>query len=959
MSFRYFRFYLSESGPYDAEELSQSLSTSEKELGFIRVSFDLTSDDPSISILCESDEEMTHHQDKWSLFFQNSHIKVKEKIEHEVLEDEERLKVRCSHEHELDCSHDHHGEHDHHKHHGKHDHHKHHGKHDHHKHHGEHDHHKHHGEHDHHKHHDEHAQHKHHDEHAQHKHHGEHAQHKHHGKHAQDKHHGEHAQHKRHGEHAQHKHHGEHAQHKHHGKHDHHKHHDHHDHHDRHWLKAAVGLVYGVGLLTLFVAGINIPMLAYYLITGSSTLVTLYLGHRVYQSAWNAVLQRKWEMSSLYTISTLTIIAVSTVSFFVPGLPMMLESAPLILGFWHLGEAIEHTLLDKLHEKLDIRDCVSETALLKAGGERKIPVKQLVPNDIIILNKGDVIPVDGVLLQSALLYTTRIDGSPHLKQFNPGDVVKAGMCLANHMPQLEMRVTKTYQNSYLSLIAKKINKANDEKAPVELLANQILKYFVPGLLTVALVSGVVVGSLFSPVLAIQCVISVLVSACPCALSMITPMAVRIGMKKASEKGVHYKDGKTLQSASDIDTVVFDLNGTLTQGEVSVSSLFIEEKNKPLLKFIALLESKAPHPVGKTVKDYIEKQGVLIDDSLEVASPDTSHHSGIKGIISGETFMVGNRDMLRANGIDTINPPYDDNKNGTVYMVRGSEVIGQIALTDKLRADAIATVKQLQSMGKQVHICTGADLETAKQYATLLGIPLNNICANTVGVSTSDEEVSKDSYIRKLQRQGRKVAMVGDAANDLLAIGEADIGIAVESSIGDKLTKQKAGIVVQQGLLFPIATAFDVASKTKQNISQNLFVSLTYNSVITLVASGLFVALDFALNPAMGVALMVVESALVLANLYRLKHQETVSPASLPENRFESVLREETTYRVLKSLGLGPKSSVELQGVLQKEASRLPVSTAPGGWLGLFNYCTRGTGNSSEKMVMGESAVFGQ
>nr|WP_245954028.1 HAD-IC family P-type ATPase [Legionella donaldsonii] len=713
-------------------------------------------------------------------------------------------------------------------------------------------------------------------------------------------------------------------------------------------------------MLTLFVAGINIPMLAYYLITGSSTLVTLYLGHRVYQSAWHALLQRKWEMSSLYTISTLTIIAVSTVSFFVPGLPMMLESAPLILGFWHLGEAIEHSLLDKLHEKLDIRDCVSETALLKADGERKISVKQLVPNDIIILNKGEVIPVDGVLMQSALLYTTRIDGSPHLKQFKPGDVVKAGMCLANHMPPLEMRVTKTYQNSYLSLIAKKINKANDEKAPVELLANQILKYFVPGLLTVALISGVVVGSLFSPVLAIQCVISVLVSACPCALSMITPMAVRIGMKKASEKGVHYKDGKTLQSASDIDTVVFDLNGTLTQGEVSVSNLFIEEKNKPLLKFIALLESRAPHPVGKTIKDYIEKQGVLIDNSLEVTSTDASHHSGFKGIISGETFMVGNREMLRANGIDTINPPYDDNKNGTIYMVRGSEVIGQIALTDKLRADAIATVKQLQLMGKQIHICTGADKETAKQYAALLGIPLSNICANTVGASTSDDEVSKDSYIKKLQRQGHKVAMVGDAANDLLAIGEADIGIAVESSIGDKVTKQKAGIVVQQGLLFPIVTAFDVASKTKQNISQNLFVSLTYNSVITLVASGLFVALDFALNPAMGVALMVVESALVLANLYRLKHQETVAPASLPENKFESALQGETTFRLLNSLGFRPKSSVEQQVVLQKEeASHFSVSTSPRGWLGLFNYCTRRTGNSSEKRVVDQSLVFNQ
>ncbi len=608
-------------------------------------------------------------------------------------------------------------------------------------------------------------------------------------------------------------------------------------------------------------------------------------------------------MSTLYTISSLAIIGISIASLFVPGLPMMLESAPLVLGFWHLGEAIEHTLLEKINKKLDIRDCVSETILLKDGGQREIPVKQLIPNDIIIINAGQVIPVDGVLTQPALLHTTRVDGSPYLKQFNPGDAVKAGMCLANHLTQIEMRVKKTHQNSYLSLIAKNINKANDEKAPVELFANKILKYFVPGLLAVALVSGIVVGLLFSPALAIQCVISVLVSACPCVLSIITPMAVRIGMKKASEQGVHYKDGKTLQAASYIDTVVFDLNGTLTEGEVSVNDLKMDYKNKGLLKYFAFLEGKSAHPVAVKIKKYIEQENVVVvDEPFEVSSIDTSHHSGIKGIISGETFMIGNTDMLRANGIENINAPYDDVKNGTIYMVRGKELVGQISLTDHLRQDAIATVKHLQLMKKQVHICTGADQTTAQQYAQLLGISNDNIFANTVGVAATHNEVSKESYIRKLQRKGRRVAMVGDAANDLPAIACSDLGIAVKSNIGDALTEQHAGIVVQQGLLFPIAKGFDVASKTKKNIFQNLFVSLTYNSLITLVASGLFVALGFALNPVIGVALMVVESAIVLANLYRLKLEETVSLDSNIVCNDEIVATTQTTSQILNGLG---------------------------------------------------------
>ncbi len=259
------------------------------------------------------------------------------------------------------------------------------------------------------------------------------------------------------------------------------------------------------------------------------------------------------------------------------------------------------------------------------------------------------------------------------------------------------------------------------------------------------------------------------------------------------------------------------------------------------------------------------------------------------------------------------------------MVRGSEVIGQIALTDYLRQDARATVKTASVSRKQVHICTGADETTAELYAQLLGISNNHICANAVGVAATDKEVSKESYIQQLQRKGRKVAMVGDAANDLTAIACADLGIAVKSDIGDKLTEHYAGVVLQRGLLFPIAAAFDVASKTKQNIFQNLFVSLTYNSVITLVAAGLFISLGFTLNPALGVALMVVESAIVFANLYRLKYQKTVCLGSNIENNRESDPTQETTSQILNGLSFSPETSPEHKALPMEN----PVETSFG------------------------------
>lgn len=624
-------------------------------------------------------------------------------------------------------------------------------------------------------------------------------------------------------------------------------------------------------------------------------------------------MNKKWDITTLYTISTLTIAIVSVLSIFIPGLPMMLEAAPLVLGFWHLGEGIEHSLIGEINKKLDVRDCVPPLVLLKSNPNKEISIKKLIPNDIIIIKKGDVLPVDGVLNQKALLYTTKIDGSPDLKEFYPGDVVSAGMRLAEHLTSLEMRVTKTFQNSYLSLIAKNIDQANAEKAPIEQFANKILTYFIPGLIAVAIISGIVIGLLFTPALAIQCVVSVLVSACPCALSLITPMAVKIGMKKATDHGIQFKNGKSLQSAADIDTIVFDLNGTLTEGKITVSALNIDIANEKYLNHFALLESQTKHPVAKIIKSYIKQQAMASSESLEISCVDKSHHSGLKALINDDLFMIGNKDMLLEHGITHFDTPYDKPENGSIYMVKGSSVIGQIALSDPLRKDALATVNQLKKMGKNIHICTGADKGFAEYYASLLGIPKENICSNTVGAITKPNQMSKSDYIKELQSKGCKVAMVGDAANDLTAITTSDIGIAVKSSIGDEITQQYAGIVVQKGLLFPIATAFDVAQKSRQNIFQNLFISLTYNSIITLVAAGLFVAIGFALNPAVGVALMVLESTIVLANLYRFKRQDIVTATEQERpDLIETEREKHSTIQVLNALNHSPQLDNDIE-----------------------------------------------
>lgn len=629
-----------------------------------------------------------------------------------------------------------------------------------------------------------------------------------------------------------------------------------HFHAENHKLKAIIGLAWGFGQ---FLLPLSMPFLSI-----SNAIVTLYLGLSVYKSAWQALNERQIVMTTLYAISTLSILCVSIFSYFIPWLPMMSEAAPLILGFWHLGEFIENQLVSKINQKLNVTDCLLPKATIKGTPNKSINIKKINPNDILIINNGEVIPVDGILNTPSTISTTRIDGSPFPKTLEVGALLKSGMSVVGDTSFIEMQATHNYDESYLSKVAKNIKKAHLEKAPIELLANKILSFFIPGLISIAITSSIVIACYFGPVAAIQCVISVLVSACPCALSLITPMAVKIGMQKASEKGIHFKNGKDLQAASQINDVVFDLNGTLTEGKFEIMDLNITDET--LLPLVAALESHSKHPVAKVIQDYIENQRPVEHQSIHITQIDKTHHAGIKAVINGDTLMIGNSDFLKYHNI----PIQTDKENFSQFIVKNGMVVGTILLHDALRQDAIATVQKLQQMGKTVHICTGTDKKYVERYAEILKIMPEHIFTN------ADDKKTKESYIRQLQANHRKVAMVGDAFNDAGAVAYADIGIAVKSVIGDKITEEQASITVPKGMLFSIVSALDVAEKTSSNIFQNLMISLSYNSVITIIASGAFLAIGISINPIVGVALMILESVIIFSNLLRFKNQDTVS-----------------------------------------------------------------------------------
>jgi len=267
---------------------------------------------------------------------------------------------------------------------------------------------------------------------------------------------------------------------------------------------------------------------------------------------------------------------------------------------------------------------------------------------------------------------------------------------------------------------------------------------------------------------------------------------------------------------------------------------------------------------------------LTEPSITV---DKTNHSGLTGFIQGEEYVLGNQQMMNDQGVDMQQIekkcPSIDVGDSLIYLARAKKVIGYVVLTDPLRDDALRTVNALKSMKKRIYLCTGADEATALRYAKKLGISPENTYAACVGADTSPLLRNKKSYIQQLRKGGHRVCMIGDAANDAVAVAASDFGIAIKSKGGDDITQQEAGAVIQSGSLLPLVGAFAVAKQTVNNIKQNLVASVIYNALTMMITGGLLLAVGVVLNPGVGVALMMFQTSLILLNAYRFKQQKCV------------------------------------------------------------------------------------
>jgi P-type Cu2+ transporter len=652
-----------------------------------------------------------------------------------------------------------------------------------------------------------------------------------------------------------------------------------------HAFWGAVGLSAGFFLLLIPLFFTSIPFALVTLLTLSSIALTIALGWDFYRAAYRDLWQGIWTMDTLFSISTAMILGVSLAALFFPALPMMFETGLLIFGFRHAGIAIADAFKAKLLRVRRFQDDAPKTVMLQNA--KIIALDAVKPGDRLRVSIDDLLAVDGVFESgSGMVSNLYQTGSYHSEPLVLGKVYPAGTTLVSISEPLVFCVTATANDSFLARQDRAILDAKLKRASEKKKASGVaywLQYFVPFVVGVAATSGLVVGVYFgSWILAMQCAVCVLVSACPCTLGLIVPLVTHIGIKKAEKTGIYFREPEQLKMLNKIKRVMIDLNGTFTDG---VSKVLHPEENKDLLALMAHFEQHEAHWAAKAIKTAAKD--LKLPTQQGACKRLKSTHNGVEILFEGDHYLIGNRDMLADI------PDLPDIKLGigqtVVYLSKNGKFHGQLILEDKIRAGAYDVVRELNAMGKEVYLCTGTDKATADYYARVLKIPEAHVFSNC---TIKD----KLSALADLKKNGDEVAMLGDSVNDAEVIAASDFGLAVEHDGGHVGVQQGASAVLRTASLLPVIQLFKIADKTTAQIHQNIGFNCIYNAVFMLAPVALSVGAGVILSPAIGAASMILQTLLLFANVYRFDRQEDEAPSPTTREKSAGEATSEFTNR---------------------------------------------------------------
>ena len=613
------------------------------------------------------------------------------------------------------------------------------------------------------------------------------------------------------------------------------------------------------------------------------TLPIIVCGYSFYTKGFKALLKRRPNMDSLVAIGTTSAIAYSIYNIILiyQGqhhlvMQLYLETAGVIVTLILLGNALEAVSKSKTSEAIKkLMGLAPKTAtILKDNVEIEVPISAVEIGDIVVVKPGEKVPVDGVIIHGA----TAIDEAMLTGESLPvdkkiGDEVFAASMNKNGMIGFE--ATKVGNDTALAQIIKLVEEAASSKAPIAQIADIVTGYFVPVACGIALLAGILwyVGT-GDFELAMITFISVLIIACPCALGLATPTALMVGTGKGAENGILIKSGVALEGAYKLNTIVFDKTGTITEGKPEVTDLMPDGDryvDEFMLKVVASIEAASEHPLGQAIVMEASKRGL---DLYEVDDFEAITGKGVRGRIaasengSQDVVLVGNRKLMAENAIDLTgwieraDHLAADGKT-PMYVAKAGEMMGIIAVADVVKASSKAAIAKLQSMGIEVAMLTGDNQKTAAAIAKQVGI--DRVLAEVLPGNKSDE-------VKRLQSEGKQVAMVGDGINDAPALVQADVGIAIGS--GTDVAIESADIVLMGSDLMDVLTAVKLSKKTIANIKQNLFWAFIYNMICIPIAAGILHLFGGPLlNPMFAAGAMAFSSISVLLNALRLKNFE--------------------------------------------------------------------------------------
>jgi len=601
------------------------------------------------------------------------------------------------------------------------------------------------------------------------------------------------------------------------------------------------------------------------------------VGYKFYTVGFSRLLKLQPNMDSLIATGTSAAILYSIFAIYQIAMgnyqyvkEMYFETAGVIITLVLLGKYLEAFSKGKASEAIKkLMGLAPKTAVVIQGdNEVVIPIEEVETGDILLVKPGEKIPVDGEVIEGrSFVDESMITGESIPVEKTPGSKVIGATINKNGM--LKVKATNVGKDTVIAQIIKLVEDAQSSKAPIARLADVISGYFVPVVILIAVISALVwyfTGSSF--IFALRIFITVLVIACPCALGLATPTAIMVSTGKGAEHGILIKSGDALETLHKITMVVFDKTGTITEGKPRVTDIIPANgwERERLLQIAASAERLSEHPLGEAIVFAAKENNLQL---FEASQFEAISGYGIEAVINGQKVLVGNKKLMKDKGIE-IDLLLDIEKlsqqaKTPIFVAQNGEFAGIIAVSDVIKPNAKRAIELLYSMGIEVAMITGDNEKTAKAIAKQVGI--DNILADVLPQDKANE-------IKKLQRKGKKVAMVGDGINDAPALAQADVGISIAS--GTDVAAEAADVVLMKDDILDVVNAILLSKKTIQNIKQNLFWAFFYNILGIPIAAGfLHVFGGPLLNPMIAAFAMALSSVSVVSNALRLKRFKPV------------------------------------------------------------------------------------